>query len=197
MSAIRIETLTDPADRLAALDNLARLRIAIFRHWPYLYDGSLDYERRYLGHFIEGPGATLIVARNGDEIVGVATASPMSGQHGAFRSPLEALGHDVSQLFYFGESVLRPAYHGQGIGHAFFDAREAAARTAGAQAACFCAVVRPADHPLKPAHARDLTSFWRKRGYAPLDGVVAHYDWKDIDQPEESSHPMHYWHRTL
>ena len=28
----------------AALEDVARLRIAVFRDWPYLYDGSLDYE---------------------------------------------------------------------------------------------------------------------------------------------------------
>ena len=34
-----------------ALDDLARLRITVFRDWPYLYDGDLDYERRYLAEF--------------------------------------------------------------------------------------------------------------------------------------------------
>lgn len=32
----------------AALDDMARLRIKVFRDWPYLYDGDVDYERRYL-----------------------------------------------------------------------------------------------------------------------------------------------------
>ena len=32
----------------AALDGVAALRIAVFRDWPYLYDGTLDYEREYL-----------------------------------------------------------------------------------------------------------------------------------------------------
>jgi hypothetical protein len=39
--------------------------------------------------------------------------------------------------------------------------------------------------------------FWRARGYQPLDGMIAHYDWKDIDQLEESRHPMQFWHRML
>ena len=30
------------------IDGLGRLRIAVFREYPYLYDGSLDYEREYL-----------------------------------------------------------------------------------------------------------------------------------------------------
>ena len=32
----------------AALEDVARLRIAVFRTWPYLYDGDLAYEQEYL-----------------------------------------------------------------------------------------------------------------------------------------------------
>ena len=34
------------ADLKRTLDDLARLRIEVFRDWPYLYDGDLDYERK-------------------------------------------------------------------------------------------------------------------------------------------------------
>jgi GNAT superfamily N-acetyltransferase len=197
MSASSIETLSDPAARAAALPDLARLRITVFREWPYLYDGTLDYEERYLAHFIAEPGAVLVVARDGEAIVGAATASPMATQEPALRKPFEDLGHDVGRLFYFGESVLLPGYRGHGIGHAFFDLREAGARAGGANAACFCGVIRPADHPLRPEGVRDLGPFWRTRGYAPVEGAIAHYDWKDIDQPEDTRHPMQFWHRTL
>lgn len=197
MSNVRVETLSDPAARAAALPDLARLRIAVFREWPYLYDGTLDYEERYLAHFIAEPGAVLVVARDGDAIIGAATASPMATQDEAFRQPFADKGHEVDRLFYFGESVLLPGYRGHGIGHAFFDHREAGARANGANAACFCGVIRPADHPLRPEGARDLSPFWRARGYQPVEGVIAHYDWKDIDQAQETRHPMQFWHRML
>lgn len=44
---IEVRSLTGPALE-AALDDVARLRIAVFRDWPYLYDGTLEYERAYL-----------------------------------------------------------------------------------------------------------------------------------------------------
>lgn len=194
---LTVETLTDPIARAAALPDLARLRIAIFREWPYLYDGTLDYEERYLSHFLDGPDAVLIVARDDDDIVGVATASSIARQDEVLRKPFEDAGYAIATLSYFGESVLLPSYRGKGIGHAFFDHREAAARKAGFTQSCFCGVVRPADHPLRPQGARDLVPFWRARGYERLDGMVAHYDWKDIDQPHESRHPMQFWHRLL
>lgn len=42
MDEIRITTHTGNAAR-PFLDEIARLRIAIFREFPYLYEGSLDY----------------------------------------------------------------------------------------------------------------------------------------------------------
>ena len=44
----------------SALDDVARLRIAVFRDWPYLYDGDLDYERRYLESYRTSTGAVLV-----------------------------------------------------------------------------------------------------------------------------------------
>ena len=36
---------------LPYLDDLAALRIAVFREWPYLYEGNLGYEANYLGRY--------------------------------------------------------------------------------------------------------------------------------------------------
>ena len=36
------------ADTSSLLDNLAALRIEVFRDFPYLYEGSTEYEKEYL-----------------------------------------------------------------------------------------------------------------------------------------------------
>lgn len=181
----------------AALPALGALRIRVFRDWPYLYEGSEAYERDYLRAFAAAPDAVLAAAFDGDAIVGAATASPMTAQEAEVRAPFEARGEDLSPLFYFGESVLLPEYRGRGIGHAFFDAREAHARACGAARATFCGVVRPADHPLRPADYRPLDEFWRGRGYAPVPGLTTAFEWRDIGDGEETTHPMQFWARDL
>lgn len=182
---------------VAAIDDLARLRMAVFAEWPYLYDGDPAYEADYLRAFVAAPDGVLVVACDGARIVGAATASPMRAQKADFRAPFEARGMDVASLFYFGESVLLPEYRGRGIGHAFFDHREAQARQCGADAATFAAVVRPADHPDRPAHYVPLDGFWRKRGYAPVEGFLTHLDWKDHRDEVETPKPMQYWLRRF
>lgn len=194
---ITVRTLTDAEERAAAIPALSELRIRIFRDWPYLYEGTTEYEAEYLAEFMREPGSALVVAQDGDAIIGAATASPMAGQKPAFQEPLRRMGLDVARIFYFGESVLLPAYQGQGIGHRFFDAREAAARAAGAAQTAFCAVIRPDDHPMRPEAPRDLHPFWRARSYAPVPGLTGTLDWQDVGDANESAHPMQFWMRDL
>lgn len=195
--SLSVEALTGPALK-DVLPDLARLRIAVFRDWPYLYDGSEDYEREYLAKFIAAKGAVCVIARDGDAIVGASTASPMAESDQEFIAPFENAGYDISKVFYCGESVLIGDYRGQGVGHKFFDEREAQARRLGGfEVATFCRVVRPDDHPLKPANYRPLDGFWRKRGYSPAEGLIAEYPWKDIDQPEETMKQLQFWTKSL
>lgn len=193
---VNVRPLTG-AEITAAIDDLAALRIAVFAAWPYLYDGDAAYEAEYLKEFIAAPDAVLVAAFDGAKIVGAATASPMWAQKVEFRAPFESRGIDTSRLFYFGESVLLPDYRGHGIGHAFFDHREAQARTCGATSATFAAVIRPDDHPARPAGYVPLDAFWTKRGYAPVEGFVTELGWKEHGEAEESLKSMQYWMRTL
>ena len=195
--AIKIEPLTG-RPLAPVLPDLARLRIEVFRDWPYLYDGTLEYEQGYLAKFAAAQDTIIVVARDGEAVVGASTASPMTGHADEFAAAFRARGLDPEATYYFGESVLLPAYRGQGIGHAFFDQREAQARALGRFAhTAFCAVVRPANHHLRPAGYCPLDAFWHRRGYQPVDGLKAELTWKDIDQRAPTAKPMQFWTRAI
>lgn len=191
---IRIEPLSGAA-LTPHLRGLASLRIRVFRAYPYLYDGDAAYEAWYLADFAKAHGAVVIAALDGDQLIGAATASPMRAQKDAFKNPVAEAGLKPDEMFYFGESVLLPEYRGHGIGHGFFDAREAAARAQGFSRTGFYGVVRPHDHPLRPEGYSPLDGFWGKRGYAPLAGAVASFPWKEVGQAGETDHPMQFWTR--
>jgi GNAT superfamily N-acetyltransferase len=195
--SIRVEPLTG-TDFARALPALAQLRIEVFRDWPYLYDGSLAYEERYVAKFAAAEMTVIVAAFDGTEIVGCATASPLRGHADQFATAFEATGLDPQTLFYFGESVLRTSYRGRGIGHAFFDHREAYAKSLGGFAhTTFCGVVRPQDHPMRPTDYRPLDGFWTRRGYAKLDGVTAQFGWKDVGELDETKKLMQFWIKSL
>lgn len=179
------------------LGPLAALRIEVFRAWPYLYAGDRDYERRYLAQLAASPRALVVGAFEGKRLVGAATGLPLADEHAEFKAPFEARGDDIAAVFYLAESVLLPGYRGRGLGHGFFDHREAAARDAGFSRAVFCAVVREPDDPRRPPDARSLEPFWRGRGYAPLDGVVCRFPWRDVGDAVETTKPLQFWGRLL
>jgi len=199
--SVRIESLT--GERIAGvLAEVARLRIAVFQEWPYLYAGSLEYEREYLADFSRERDAVVIAAFDGGDVVGAATAAPLGGHSSAFVPLFAARGLDPARVFYLGESVLLPQWRGQGLGHRFFDGREAHARACRSSGlpylhAAFCGVVRAEDDPRRPAGHRPLDAFWMKRGYAKVEGLVGNYDWQEIGAEHESGHPMQFWMRAL
>ena len=196
MSEHRIETVRGEAARRYLAD-VAALRIAVFRDWPYLYAGDRDYERGYLAAYAASPRSVFVLAFDGGRVVGASTGIPLADDAEAFRQPFRARGLDVGGVFYFGESVLLPEFRGRGIGHAFFDAREAHARALGGFGlTAFAAVDRDDGDPRRPAGHRGNEAFWTKRGYARQADLTMRLDW---DEPGigECAHALTFWTRPL
>ena len=180
------------------LDAVAKLRIAVFREYPYLYDGDAAYERGYLATYARSPESLFVLARAGGAIVGASTGVPLADEVEAFRAPFRSAGIDPSRVFYFGESVLLPEYRGRGLGHRFFDEREAYARSLDRfDWTAFCAVVRAPDDPRRPPEYRPLDGFWMQRGYARHGALTAKLDWREPGSAEPVDHHLAFWLRSL
>ena len=140
----------------AALPDVAALRITVFKDFPYLYDGDLAYEEAYLQAYRETDRALLVGAFDGARLVGASTAAPLADHADDFRAAFEGSGHALGDYFYCAESVLLPAYRRQGVGHRFFDLREAYGRDLGFTKCCFCAVIRPEARTFRPSRSSRL-----------------------------------------
>lgn len=179
------------------LEEVAALRIAVFRDWPYLYDGDMGYERDYLAAYAASPRSVFVLAFDDGRVVGASTGLPLADDGEAFRKPFEARGIDPAVVFYFGESVLLPTWRGRGIGHAFFDARETHARGLGGFGwTAFAAVDRARDDPRRPRDHRGNEAFWRKRGYVRQAGMTMQLDWNETGVGE-CRHALTFWLRSL
>ncbi len=185
------------ADLERYLDDVAGLRIAVFRDWPYLYDGTLEYERDYLQIYRDSAQALLVGAFDGDRLIGASTSTPMEDHAEEFAAPFARQALALDRILYGAEAVVLADYRGLGLGHRFFDLREAHARALGRSHVAFCSVQRPDDHPLRPDEYRTNDAFWLGRGYAALPGVVAEFSWRDVGDNAETKKPLQFWIRAL
>src|SRR6218665_1170204 len=190
---MRIELRTG-RDIAPFIDDMARLRISVFAAFPYLYEGTIEYEKDYLATYARSKDSLFVLPLDGEAVVGASTGIPMADETEAFKVPFVSAGFDPARIFYFGESVLMPAYRGQGIGVRFFEEREAHARRLGGIDLCaFCAVERSLDHPARPAGYEPLDAFWNRRGFRHHPQLRTSYVWRDIGEADETAKPMSFW----
>lgn len=180
------------------IEDLGQLRIRVFQDWPYLYEGDLEYERTYLGTYLRSATSFALLAFDGDELIGATTAIELQDESEEFKQPFRERGINPGSVVYFGESILLAPYRGLGIGKEFMRARlEYATSLPDKSLAAFCAVIRPSNHPAKPAGYRPLDDFWRGQGFRPEPGMIAEYKWKDLGEEQESKKSLQFWLRPL
>lgn len=180
------------------LDDLVRLRIAVFRDWPYLYEGDPSRERDCLDAYARSPRSVFVIVLHGDEVIGASTGIPLAEHDETFQQPLLEHGMDIDEVYYFSESFLRREYLGRGIGHCFFDEREAyALRLGGFRWTAFCALERSTDDHRQPEGHRPNNIFWHGRGYQRQDELCCCLDWPEAGDRTPSPHRMQFWMRPL
>ncbi|MES2218426.1 MAG: GNAT family N-acetyltransferase [Pseudomonadota bacterium] len=177
--------------------DLAKLRIEIFKSYPYLYVGNLEYEKKYLQTYVSCPESVMVLVTDNNQVVGASTAIPLQFEGEATKKPFIESDMSLDKIFYLGESVLLPAYRGRNIYKHFFQEREAAAKEYGSEITTFCAVERPADDTRRPVDFKPLDASWTHFGYTKHPELCAYYEWREIGEPTISAKPLIFWIKHL
>ncbi len=180
------------------LKQIGDLRIRVFREFPYLYDGSEEYEQEYLQKYVESNESIAALIFDDDRLVGASTGIPLQDESDDFKKPFMEQNYDPEKVFYCGESILLPDYRGLGLYSHFFFERENHARILGKfDLITFCAVRREKAHPLRPENFTPLDPVWRKYGYQLQTELKAYFPWKDINKSKETKKEMIFWTKEL
>jgi GNAT superfamily N-acetyltransferase len=182
--------------RIATKDDfihLSKLRIQVFYEYPYIYQGTIDYELAYLNTYLKSQNSRIFLALKDDLIIGATSCLPLIDEEANVVNPITSAGFDPSEFLYFGESVLLPEHRGRGIGVKFFELREAYAINLNFKYCVFCSVIRPDNHPLKPTLYKPLDLFWEKRGYQKMDNCFASFDWLDRNETQSTTKQLQFW----
>lgn len=172
------------------VEELGQFRIAIFREYPYLYDGSMEYERAYLARYAGCPASVVALIRDDQGLMAAATGIPLREETSCFIQPFCS---DPAQYFYLGEVMVRKDVRGRGWGSRLVGWMMDEARARGFSHACLYTVRRPPDHPARPADYRSPDTLWQRHGFAKVAGYVVPCPWKDIGEAVETEKPMEVW----
>ncbi|WP_248918875.1 GNAT family N-acetyltransferase [Pseudomonas entomophila] len=180
------------------LDDLARLRLTVFREFPYLYGSVAQDEVDTLSSYTESGRSLVVLALDAGQVVGASCGQPLVDAAAELQQPFLDQGQDPNSVYFFGESAVLPAYRGRGLGVRFFIERESYAHKLAEFDYCaFCTVERPAGHPRRPLDYRPLHGFWRNRGFLQAPSLRTSLRWRDLDEQEQSSKILSFWLKAL
>ena len=179
------------------IDDLARLRLTVFREFPYLYDGTPEYEADYLASYARSGRSLVVLALDDGQVIGASTALPLVDVAPEFQQPFLALGRDPASVYYFGESLVLPEYRGRGLGVRF--SSSANPMPTSWPSSTSARSVRSSDrgHPRRPADYKPLHGFWRNRGFLHDPSLRTRYAWRDLDEQESSEKILSFWTKEL
>jgi len=191
-----LELYSGPA-LLPYLPEIARLRITIFREFPYLYKGSEEIETKYLQAYAETPDACVFVVRDGETAIGAVTGVSLSAEPADFTAPFAAGPYPLDTIYYLGEVLFLPGYRGQGLGSQLLKELADHVRSLGRYRYLACAtIVRPEDHPLRPSDYHPIDGLLIRAGLIKHPELYVTLPWPDLDG-NVTDNTMVFWIKEL
>lgn len=179
------------------LNDIASLRIDIFREFPYLYDGRRKDELHYLKLYSVTPDSFVIIVKEGEKVAGAATGMPLWHEATELVEPFSGTSYPVDEIFYVGELLFYPEHRNHGMGMQVVRMVEEQVRSYSTYRYLTCAtVVRPDNHPLRPADYIPIDRFLAHTGFNLLPGITTSFTWLETDGVRRS-HPMNFWIKEL
>lgn len=188
---------------LPHLTHVGQMRIKLFRAFPYLYDGNLDYEISYLQGLAENRQSQLLVAEVDHQPVGIATALPLISS-----AEILAQAHTIfrqadinpAACYYYSEILVEPEFRGLGIASEFYQLRANHARSLGFHNICFAAIEQPDDHPQRPSDYHSPVTMWQRMGFQRHPEMQMTFQWPTLrldGTTQNQSHQMIFWLKSL
>jgi len=179
------------------INDIARIRLTLFREYPYLYKGTAAYEEEYLETYFKSPHTVILLVFDGDKVVGFSNAIPLADESDEMKAPFIQKGLNLNDYLYIGEVMVYPPYRGQGILRKFLEFHEAKARKEGYKYTVFMTVERPENHPCKPDNYEPLDAVWKHFGYKLVPGLQISLAWTQVDTNQETGNTLAIWQKTM
>jgi len=176
------------------IDCLGKFRISIFRDFPYLYDGDISYERKYLGRYAQSESAVLCLVDDEHGLRAACTGIPLRDEEDASKSVFSV--EEVANIFYIGEVMIRADARRGGLGQKLLSEMIDLAAADGYRQIVLFTVDRGFDPPLRPERYWSPEPLWRKFGFERDPEKRVLFSWKDVGSDVATAKPMSVWIRS-
>lgn len=195
--SISIEVLKGP-EVIPYLQKLAELRIEFYRNYPYLYEGNITDEETYLNMYAKSKDSLLVIAKNGDEIVGAVTGIPMLESKEENKQLYAQKQIPAEHIFYLGELVLSQDYQKSDLLERLYLQLENAVKGLERYSLlAVCEIERSPEDTKKPVSALSSEVLWANRGFTKQPQLYTTDAWKDVGDLEKSDHHLFFWYKEL
>lgn len=174
-------------------NDIAKIRTEMFREFPYLYDGSEEYEKEYLETYFKCPKALVILAFVNGKVRGFSSSIPLDSENDEITQPFRDSNIDMADYYYIGEVMLRPELQKMGLTHKFYGFHFDAFLKGGYKAATFLTVQRDADHPQRPKDYTPIDGICKYFGFRKDPKLIGEMEWKRVDTGKDEINTVDYW----
>src|SRR5580704_18959377 len=96
------------------MHGIAKLRIEIFREYPYFEEPNLERETQYLRKIASCKESIGVLIFDNTTLVGASLGHPLSIAEEIMQRPFKERGWDTETYYHFGDSALLKQYRGRG-----------------------------------------------------------------------------------
>jgi len=184
------------------IEYVSHLRINIFKEYPYLYQGDLEYEKKYVADYTLHNQAMIAIAKIDGLIAGISTGIPVISDSKIAQDVKEIFTKqktEAEKYYYYGEIMILPEFRGKGLATKLYSAQDKIIKEWGFEHACILTVIRENDHPLKPKCYNSPNSLWKHLGFFQT-GYKTNLHWQTIQSDgnsNDASNTLELWSKKI
>jgi len=184
------------------IDLVAKLRLEYFKEFPYLYEGNIEYEKKYVtGYTLDKKSMIAVVKING-EVAGISTGIPLISDSeivADIKKGFQKKEINIDEYYYYGEVIILPKFRGLGLSRKLFEAQDKIVKEWGFRHVYILTVIRENNHPLKPKNYKSPDVLWKRLGFLQIDKTVS-YHWSTIQKDgsvKNNENTLQFWIKNL
>lgn len=183
---------------LANIAELAKLRLKIFREYPYLYEGDSASEESYLSLFASSSDAFFIVAKGESQLVGAISGIPLDFAQKEIRDAFCQSTIESGGYYALCDILVLKEHRNRKIGSILYKEFEnQLLKMKRYTKLVLWQIVRAQDDPRRPNDYFSLDDFWRKKGFIKHPELVCYIPWKEVSDEKAISHRFEFWVKEM